>query len=688
MPNFGPCSEPSCTAIAVRLFDCAHHCMKLVCLQHLIEHDRLINNNQLYLNNLRIELKQLWAAYSSSIDETKLRCEFEEKLKKHQQLIQDITNLFENDSHCIEQYRFMLKKLKQNIEQEKQRNQHSTEFFPFIEQIKIESIDEISTVDELNSLNANLTSCIESKNRNNITSKCRTSNSLSLRKLSGTCPFWYDGAFGLTQKSHGMYLCSREKYHQQLYRHLIKYHQLTLSSAEIIGHAIQNNENPFKKRLFQLNDIVIDQLNHLQCPFSIHNDALLITDKSCEHNCRTVKPLVAHALRYHLIHFHQMTTLNANKIKKKMSELSGQCEDELCLKEANPISIRVFPCLYHCKKMLCIKHLSEHDKYIENQIQFQKQLEHLWNNYTSIFNEDKIKKEFQKLKIKLENYQKLSEDINNVLLINHFHDSMENNQKLQIAIQTVQKAIEQEYRSKSGIFDIHPKTESTMIDEEENQPSIDYGNVSYIDIGAPKFILLADGYGNSIEFENEDNTMEDSSLRDDNRETPKRNISASKIRGYCPLTQDGVFGISCHLHGISLCSRKSDGSQRTYRLHEHFRRVHHLTPLASLTLARAIHSGQDPMTTQLFNEHHIILDIDELRTVICPIKKPFINYPLLHIVNSPCDTIKQVRHLKDHLKRVHKFTNKAANIIVKGVKADAPIHKIQFPRWIDIIEDD
>ena len=104
------------------------------------------------------------------------------------------------------------------------------------------------------------------------------------------------------------------------------------------------------------------------------------------------------------------------------------------------------------------------------------------------------------------------------------------------------------------------------------------------------------------------------------------------MRGYCSLTQDGVFGINCHLHGIRLCSIEK---QRTYRLHEHFRRVHHLTSLASLELARAIGSGQDPMTTRLFDSHHIILNIDELRTVICTMNKPFINYPLLHIANLP-----------------------------------------------------
>ena len=114
---------------------------------------------------------------------------------------------------------------------------------------------------------------------------------------------------------------------------------------------------------------------------------------------------------------------------------------------------------------------------------------------------------------------------------------------------------------------------------------------------------------------------------------------------------------------------KSQQNQRTFLLNEHFRRVHHLTPLASLALARAVGAGQDPMTARLFNDHHIILNIAELRTVICPISRPFVNYPSLHVDNAPCNTIKQVRHLKDHLKRVHKFTSQAASASdANGVK--------------------
>lgn len=147
MSNFGQCSEPLCGENSVRLFDCVHHCMKQVCLRHLIEHDRFIEYNHDDLNNLRTELKQLWTTYSSLIDETKLYLEFEQKLKKHQQLIKDLSSLFEMNSINIEHYQFMMEKLKQSIEQEKQINQYSTESFPCIEQIKDEPIEEMSMTD-------------------------------------------------------------------------------------------------------------------------------------------------------------------------------------------------------------------------------------------------------------------------------------------------------------------------------------------------------------------------------------------------------------------------------------------------------------------------------------------------------------------------------------------------------------
>ncbi len=167
-----------------------------------------------------------------------------------------------------------------------------------------------------------------------------------------------------------------------------------------------------------------------------------------------------------------------------------------------------------------------------------------------------------------------------------------------------------------------------------------------------------------------------------------RGVNAPRIRGYCPLIRDGAFGINSHLHGIRLCPNKSPEQQRTYCLLQHLRRFHHLTSLASLVLVRAIGSGQDPISTRLFSDHDVILNIDELRTVTCPINKPFLHHPRLKIENFPCNTIKQVRHLKDHLKRAHKFTVKATKMIMKSIKTDTSVQMIRFPQWIDITENE
>jgi hypothetical protein len=148
-----------------------------------------------------------------------------------------------------------------------------------------------------------------------------------------------------------------------------------------------------------------------------------------------------------------------------------ECEEEFCSNRSSHLSTRVFPCLYHCKKMLCIEHLSEHDKYIDKQIEFQKQLEVLWKNYCLLFNYEKIQKEFELLKNKIDNYQQLKEQINGLLSNHHFENSMENNQKIQTAIQTVQSAIKQE--NQSNLF---PKLEFEMDDDDDDgQPVIDFG---------------------------------------------------------------------------------------------------------------------------------------------------------------------------------------------------------------------
>ena len=158
--------------------------------------------------------------------------------------------------------------------------------------------------------------------------------------------------------------------------------------------------------------------------------------------------------------FFLCSKFNKNSFHVFVEDMSDHCE--LCL---NPISTRVFPCLYHCKKRLCIQHLMEHEKSIEKQINDQKQLEILWKDYSLNFNEKKMFEEFIQLKTKLFNYQKLKEEINQLLGIHHFEDSIDNSQKFEKAIQTIQKAMDEEQQS--TIDTIHPKIEP-LINEESD----------------------------------------------------------------------------------------------------------------------------------------------------------------------------------------------------------------------------
>jgi len=148
MSEFGSCSEPSCSEASVRLFACVHHCKKLVCLQHLIEHDQMIEQDDDYRENLRSELRQLWTNYSALVDENKIRLEYEYKLNQYQQFIKEISNVFEKNSTDIDKYRVLIDKLQANIEQEKQTSHFTIESLPQIDQVKTEPFEISSTYDE------------------------------------------------------------------------------------------------------------------------------------------------------------------------------------------------------------------------------------------------------------------------------------------------------------------------------------------------------------------------------------------------------------------------------------------------------------------------------------------------------------------------------------------------------------
>jgi hypothetical protein len=114
-----------------------------------------------------------------------------------------------------------------------------------------------------------------------------------------------------------MYLCPRKR-KRVLYRHLIQFHKLTKSSVKKICRAIQNKENPSRTNLFQSTDIVLDQINQYQCPFSIYNDKSIPINNSSSRPCRTKKPQLKHILRCHLIRDHRMSKSNASQVVYKL----------------------------------------------------------------------------------------------------------------------------------------------------------------------------------------------------------------------------------------------------------------------------------------------------------------------------------------------------------------------------------
>lgn len=113
--------------------------------------------------------------------------------------------------------------------------------------------------------------------------------------------------------------------------------------------------------------------------------------------------------------------------------MSDQCE--LCSNN------RVFPCLYHCKKMLCIEHLSEHERLMNQQNQLRK----LWEN----FDEKKIEEEVIRLQNQLENYRKLKDAIENLLSTDDVHRSNEYQQAIEMIERDLTDFISSESTSSS-----------------------------------------------------------------------------------------------------------------------------------------------------------------------------------------------------------------------------------------------
>ncbi|CAF5220333.1 unnamed protein product, partial [Rotaria magnacalcarata] len=120
-----------------------------------------------------------------------------------------------------------------------------------------------------------------------------------------------------------------------------------------------------------------------------------------------------------------------------MSETLGQCQHESCIKTFNSTSMRTYACAHHCTKMLCMKHLNEHEQLIDDQTESKRQLKQAWDDYSKTVGVHNLEKQYQDLEQKIEFYHELRERTEDLLSLKTSDSSMENNKGIQIVTEIV-----------------------------------------------------------------------------------------------------------------------------------------------------------------------------------------------------------------------------------------------------------
>ena len=137
---------------------------------------------------------------------------------------------------------------------------------------------------------------------------------------------------------------------------------------------------------------------------------------------------------------------------------------------------------------------------------------------------------------------------------------------------------------------------------------------------------------------------------------------------YCPLTFDGVYGLSQSKHSIALCS---SGKHRKIRLYSHLMRKHKFKSIVARRLIDAIAKNQDPLSTKLFDDYEDI--IDRSARIECPFKRG-----MIHLFD--CEKSKGIKRvpcgfrliltgaMKSHLKRHHHLSADLATKLAQYCK--------------------
>ncbi|CAF3351227.1 unnamed protein product [Rotaria socialis] len=120
-----------------------------------------------------------------------------------------------------------------------------------------------------------------------------------------------------------------------------------------------------------------------------------------------------------------------------MSETLHECQHESCIESFSGTSTRTYACVHHCKKMLCMKHLNEHEQLIEEQTESKRQLKQAWDDYSNTVHVNELEKQYQDLEQKLQMYYELLEHTENALSLKVSDSSIENNQNIKTVTEII-----------------------------------------------------------------------------------------------------------------------------------------------------------------------------------------------------------------------------------------------------------
>jgi hypothetical protein len=91
----------------------------MVCLEHLIEHDRLVERDRQQIEQIRDQLRRFRSVYVSLLNDDQLRLDYERKRHEHQRIMFDVECLLTNQFDDIERIRAMTDRLRQAMEQQR-----------------------------------------------------------------------------------------------------------------------------------------------------------------------------------------------------------------------------------------------------------------------------------------------------------------------------------------------------------------------------------------------------------------------------------------------------------------------------------------------------------------------------------------------------------------------------------------